>query len=208
MASAFPPLLVKPDAKRRGKRLPVILTRTEIERLIAEAIAAADVATTTKKLFAACRDLVMIETGRLAGLRISELCALRIENVDLARRQISVTHGKGDRDRNVNICDALLPTLAEWIGDRRAGLVFTGPSGNRICRGTFNRRLLALATKGGIAKRVTPHRLRHVFATELLNTGATLRIVQELLGHSTVATTEIYTHVTVKDKKVAVDRLR
>jgi site-specific recombinase XerD len=208
MASAFPPPLVKRDAKRKGRRLPVILTETETESLIAAAMAAAETATTTKRLFAACRDLVMIETGRLAGLRVSELCALRIENVDLAGRQISVTHGKGDRDRNVNLCDSLMPTLAEWIGDRRTGFVFIGPRGNRICRGTFNRRLLALAAKAGIAKRVTPHRLRHVFATELLNTGATLRVVQELLGHSSVATTEIYTHVTVKDKKVAVDRLR
>jgi site-specific recombinase XerD len=190
-----------------SRRLPSILTTPEIESLLLASRAAADTASTASKQRTAWRDFVMIQTGLLAGPRVAELCALEVSDIDLAGVVLAIRHGKGDNDRNVPIGVKLLPALREWIGVRTSGWLFTGPNGKRLSPRTFQRRLATLARKAGILKSTHPHMLRHSFATVLLEKGVNLRIIQELLGHSSVATTEVYTHVQTSQLKGAVDLL-
>jgi len=195
---------------KRKKRhsLPVILTPQEAASLLTTARSAADDASTPSKQLSAWRDFVMVETGLLAGPRVSELCDLKVNNVDLAGATLSIVAGKGDRDRNVPIGKKLLKMLREWIGERTSGYLFQGPKGKRLSPRTFQLRLEALAQTAGIdRKKAHPHVLRHVFATQLLRTGADLREVMELLGHANLATTAIYLHVLTERLKPAVDRL-
>jgi site-specific recombinase XerD len=190
-----------------SRRLPSILTTSEIDALLAAARAAADAARTPARQQATWRDFVMIQTGLLAGPRVAELCALEVADIDLAGAVLAIRHGKGDKDRNVSIAVKLLPALREWIGTRKSGWLFPGPNGKRLCTRAFQRRLVTLARAAGIVKATHPHMLRHSFATALLKRGVNLRIIQTLLGHSSVAVTEIYTHIDTSDMKLAVDLL-
>jgi len=149
----------------------------------------------------------MIETSLLAGLRVSELCNQRIEDVDLTTPELGIKQGKGCKDRNVSIGGRLLIVLREWIGDRRSGYLFPGPGGRKLSVRRVQERFAMLGAKASLIKKLKPHTLRHTFATTLLKRGANLRTIQELLGHASVATTEIYTHVDTTDKKKAVDLL-
>ena len=101
----------------------------------------------------------------------------------------------------------LLEPLAAWIGERRSGELFPSPRGGRLTTRAVQLLVQRTAVAAGSARRVTPHMLRHTYATRLLNTGASLREVQELLGHSSVATTEIYTWVLTDRLRGAVERL-
>lgn len=159
------------------------------------------------KRFAAHRDVVMLCTASFTGTRVSELCKLMVENVDLAGRVLQVKRGKGDKDRNIPIAKKLLPVLAVWIGERKTGPLFPGPSGRALSRWTFYDRLKDLARRAGITKRVYPHLLRHTFATSLIDTGSPLHEVQELMGHADIQTTAIYLHVSVQRLQSSVDRL-
>jgi integrase/recombinase XerD len=192
---------------RHRRRLPVILTPFESESLASSARSSAEGARTRIKRRDAQRDLVMLITGSLTGMRVSELCKIRIEDLDLAGQVSSVKHGKGDKDRNIPIADKLLPLLKSWIGDRQQGFVFEGRPGRPLSRRTFHERLAALAKRAGIIKKVYPHLLRHTFATMLLDTGTHLHEVQQLLGHANIQTTAIYLHVNVRRLKGGIDRL-
>jgi integrase/recombinase XerD len=149
----------------------------------------------------------MVQTGLLAGCRVSELCNLQVEQVDLVAAAIALKGCKGDKDRNLPIAEKLLTALKEWIGERRTGNLFPGPKGRRLAPRTFQLRLATLARQAGILKRVHPHIMRHTFATSLLRTGADIAEVQQLLGHSSLKTTAAYLHVDVGRLKSAVDRL-
>ncbi|HEY3844503.1 MAG TPA: tyrosine recombinase XerC [Acidimicrobiales bacterium] len=141
------------------------------------------------------RDLAVLELLYAAGLRVSELCGLDREGVDLAGRTVTVL-GKGGKQRRVPIHDAAASALARWLADGRDGMagppeaVFVNRRGARLGPRDVRRILDRRA-----ASPTHPHALRHTFATHLLDGGADLRVVQELLGHASLATTQIYTHV-------------
>lgn len=149
----------------------------------------------------------MVQTGLYAGLRVSELTGLRIDDIDLAAPELMVRQGKGGKDRVVPIAAKLLTALAEWLGERRDGYVFPGPRGRRFSIGQFEARLHTLAKEAGIKKPVRPHGLRHTFATSLLKKGVNLRVIQVAMGHASIATTQIYTHLETSDMKRGLDLL-
>ena len=141
------------------------------------------------------RDRAVLELLYAAGLRVSELCGLDRRGVDLAARTVTVL-GKGGKERRLPIHDRAAATLGEWLRLGRAEMpgppeaVFVNQRGSRLGPRDVRRILDRLA-----AAPTHPHALRHTFATHLLDGGADLRVVQELLGHASLATTQIYTHV-------------
>jgi site-specific recombinase XerD len=152
----------------------------------------------------ALRDRAIMETLFSTGLRLSELCSLP-RNIDLKRGEISV-RGKGDKLRVVFLSDGAKKNLKDYLGKRddaeNALFVSLSKGGKvlgRISPRAVQRLIDARAKEAGIPKKVHPHMMRHGFATDLLINGADLRSVQELLGHSNISTTQIYTHLTNKE---------
>jgi integrase/recombinase XerC len=152
----------------------------------------------------ALRDRLIVELLYASGIRVSELCGLDIDDVDTSRRLLRVL-GKGNRQRTVPFGAPAVAALTAWLSDGRPALA-TKDSGSALLLGARGRRLdprqartvvhQTMAAVDG-APDIGPHGLRHSAATHLLEGGADLRVVQELLGHSTLATTQLYTHVTV-----------
>lgn len=152
----------------------------------------------------ALRDRLIVELLYASGIRVSELCGLDIDDVDTSRRLLRVL-GKGNKQRTVPFGAPAVAALTEWLSDGRPALA-TKDSGPALLLGARGRRLdprqartvvhQTMAAVDG-APDIGPHGLRHSAATHLLEGGADLRVVQELLGHSTLATTQLYTHVTV-----------
>ncbi len=193
--------------KRTPKRLPQTLTTDEVNALLATV----NTACTT-----GLRNRTMLEVMAGAGLRVSEVVALRGVDVDLQRGTLTVRQGKGSKDRVVPVDRETLGWLQAWAEKRKSlGLngkecFFVGIREGATGRGTRERgeglttRYLqglvgTLAAAAGIEKRVSPHTLRHTYATRLLDRGFNLREVQTLLGHASVQTTEVYTHVNEED---------
>ncbi len=180
-------------APKAPRRIPTTLTVREIEALVE----APDPTTP-----AGLRDRAMLELGYASGLRVSELCGLDVEAVDLAERIVRV-RGKGGRERIVPFGRPAARAVARYLDAGRPRLLrgrpgaalFVGRGGRAISRVSFYRALRRYAANAGIVRRVHPHVLRHTFATHLLEGGADLRLVQELLGHADISTTQIYTHV-------------
>jgi integrase/recombinase XerD len=184
------------DLPRMPRLLPETLSVAEVERLLAAAAAAGE------------RDRALLELLYAAGLRISEAIRLDLEDVSLDGAFVRVI-GKGDRERLVPIGEVAIEALRGWLdGPRRllvaahhvepirGGPVFVGERGGRIARQQAWATVKRAAAAAGLSERVSPHTLRHSFATHLLEGGADLRIVQELLGHASISTTQLYTHVT------------
>ena len=152
----------------------------------------------------ALRDLLIVELLYATGIRVSELCGLDVDDVDIGRRLLRVL-GKGNKQRTVPFGDPAQAALTGWLTDGRPALA-TSASGNALLLGVRGRRIdqrqartvvhQTIAAVDG-APDIGPHGLRHSAATHLLEGGADLRVVQELLGHSTLATTQLYTHVSV-----------
>jgi integrase/recombinase XerD len=180
------------EAPRIGRPLPEVLSEEEVERLLA-----APDARKTRGL----RDAAMLETLYATGLRVSELCALRLVDVNLDHGFLS-TMGKGGKQRLVPLGDEAAARIREYLEGARPALVrgrsfvelFVGPRG-RLTRQGFWKLLAAYARAAGITRPISPHKLRHSFATHLIDRGADLRAVQAMLGHADVGTTQIYTHV-------------
>lgn len=150
------------------------------------------------------RDRAILELLFSTGLRVSELCALSIDDIDLSREEFSV-RGKGDKLRLVFLSPAAKATINEYLSAREdmhdALFIQHGPRSQhqedvRLSPRAVQRIIKACAIQAGITRKVTPHVLRHSFATNLLQNGADLRSVQALLGHAHIATTQVYTHVT------------
>jgi site-specific recombinase XerD len=141
------------------------------------------------------RALVMVIYS--AGLRLGEAVRLRVEDIDANRRVIHVRGGKGHKDRYTVLSDRALDALREYYRrERPAGWLFPGARADRHLSPRSAQKVVeAAARRAGIRKRVTVHTLRHSFATHLLESGISLRHIQELLGHNSPKTTEIYTHV-------------
>jgi integrase/recombinase XerD len=178
---------------RRARRLPGVLRVAEIERLMASP-------DTTKPL--GQRDRALLELAYAAGLRASELCGLPLEALDLAVALVRVV-GKGAKERLVPVGRAALEAVGNYKRDGRVRLVkgrqvptlFVNARGTPLSRMGFWKILRRHTTAAGIRTRTSPHTLRHSFATHLLEGGADLRVVQELLGHADIGTTQIYTQV-------------
>jgi len=181
------------DAPRLGRPLPETLTEAEVESLLG----APDVDTAL-----GFRDRTMLEVLYATGLRVSELVGLGISQVSLRQGLVRVT-GKGGRERLVPLGEEALDWLerfvrgprAEILNGRTAEAVFPSRLGAAMTRQGFWLLIKRYAARAGIVRTVTPHTLRHAFATHLLNHGADLRVIQLLLGHRDISTTQIYTHV-------------
>jgi integrase/recombinase XerD len=159
------------------------------------------------------RDRALLELLYACGLRVSEALGLDLEDISLSEASVRVI-GKGDRERRLPVGDVALTALARYLdevrlallgpvlatagraGLRRGGPLFVNARGQRLSRMAAWRLIRHAALVGGVAGHVTPHTLRHSFATHLLEGGADLRVVQELLGHASITTTQLYTHLT------------
>lgn len=176
-----------------------LITAAELERLMKAPLDALAAAEDDDKKRVARRDHAILELLFSTGLRVSELCALNVD-IDLTRDEVSV-RGKGDKVRVVFLSDASKEAVREYLAvrtDMEEALFVDGrPTGlHRITPRDIQRHIKKYAAKAGITSKVTPHTLRHVFATDLLSNGADIRSVQALLGHASINTTQIYTHVT------------
>ena len=189
--AADPTALV--DSPKLPRSLPKALSEAEVEALLA----APDVGEP-----AGLRDKAMIELLYATGLRVSELVGLRTEQVNLRQGAVRV-RGKGDKERLVPLGDEAQAWLGRWLSDGRpvllrgkaSPMLFVSVRGASMSRQAFWTTLKAQALRGGIARNVSPHVLRHSFATHLLNHGADLRALQLMLGHASLSTTQIYTLV-------------
>jgi integrase/recombinase XerD len=193
------------DLPRPSRLLPETLTQEETERLL-EAISPGGPG---ERDLVALRDRTLLELLYAAGLRISEALGLDREDLSTDGGFVRVI-GKGDKERLVPVGEVALAWFERydrearrpWLenappgGSARGGPVFLTPSGHRLARQQAWSAVKKASRRAGLDERVTPHTLRHSFATHLLEGGADLRIVQELLGHASISTTQIYTHVT------------
>jgi integrase/recombinase XerD len=194
---ADPSERLEPPKTRR--RLPDVLSHAEMERLLV----APD---PVDPLY--WRDKAMLEFGYASGVRVSELTALKIKDLELDEGFATV-FGKGSRERLVPIGQGAIRAIRLYLRDLRPtlergkgkGAVFLNARGQPLSRMGVWKILKGHVLKAGIEKRVSPHTLRHTFATHLLDAGADLRAVQELLGHASVSTTQIYTHTSVERLK-------
>jgi len=146
------------------------------------------------------RDRAILELFFSTGLRVSELCALNRDSLDLTQGEFSI-RGKGGKIRLVFISPEAKKALKNHLDHRKdtEEALFTSQNNTRLTPRSIERLIHFYATKAGIVKKVTPHTLRHSFATDLLRNGADLRSVQLLLGHSNISTTQIYTHITDRE---------
>ncbi len=184
------------------KKLPLVLTRQQIEELLAAPTRVAK--NRAAPVWMPLRDVAIMELFYSSGLRLSELAALDVADVDLFTESIRVL-GKGRKER---VCPVGLPALEAISRYRAAGNVHSGPLFINKARRRISTRSTWLILKRylrhtSIPISISPHKLRHSFATHLLDRGADLRSVQALLGHASLSTTQIYTHVTVERLKKA-----
>lgn len=181
------------DSPRLGRPLPKSLSEDEVERLLQ----APDLDSALE-----FRDRTMLELLYACGLRVSELTGLTLSQLSLNQGVLRV-FGKGSKERLVPMGEEALVWLHRYLAGPRTELLHGAPSevvfpskrGTQMTRQTFWYRIKLYAQRAGITRELSPHTLRHAFATHLLNHGADLRVVQMLLGHSDLSTTQIYTHV-------------
>ena len=181
---------------RVGRSVPKFISETDVKLLLSTA---ADTGTPEGR-----RDASILELLYATGVRVSELVALNVQDIDFEEGFIRAW-GKGSKERLVYLYPEALANLREYIGGARADLVsnkkgetalYINNRGERLTRQWVWNILKAAAKKSGVDPKITPHTLRHSFATHLLQNGASLRHVQELLGHSSISTTQVYTHLT------------
>lgn len=181
------------EVPRGWKRLPSTLSSLEVERLLQQP----DPATSR-----GMRDKAMLELLYATGVRVSELVGVKVHDINLERGYLAV-FGKGSKERVVPLGEAAASAVREYLDRSRPQLLKGGESDSlfisakrgQITRQMFWGRIKSLAKKAGITRNLSPHTLRHSFATHLLDHGADLRAVQAMLGHADISTTQIYTHV-------------
>jgi integrase/recombinase XerD len=182
------------EAPRVGRKLPEVLNHEEVERILAQI----DLSTPPGR-----RNKAILEVLYGCGLRVSELTQLRLSHVYFDQGFIRVT-GKGNKERLVPIGRMALKEIRNYLPDRNTlprierdheDILFLNRRGRRLSRVMVFTMIKELAAAAGIRKNISPHTFRHSFATELIDRGADLRAVQEMLGHESILTTEIYTHL-------------
>ena len=183
------------EAAQKGIHLPKFLSVQEVDELLEQP---------NLGTLEGYRDKTMLETLYATGMRVSELVSVPVENVDL-KMQYLIVMGKGSKERMLPLGRTALKYLERYLNVVRPQLLHNKPDsckelfvtswGGPLTRQRVNELLEGYAKSAGISKRVTPHMLRHSFATHLLNNGTDLRVVQELLGHADISTTQIYTHL-------------
>ncbi len=181
------------DAPKLGRSLPKSLTEEEVEALLA---------VPDTSVLLGMRDRTMLEVLYASGLRVSELVGLSLPQINLQQGLVKVI-GKGNKERLVPLGEEALNWLERYVRNTRGMLLgavqsdvlFPSRRGSAMTRQAFWQLIKRYALQAGISKPLSPHTLRHAFATHLLNHGADLRVVQLLLGHSSLSTTQIYTHV-------------
>ena len=187
-----PTLIIEPPQIVR--RLPSVLEIKEVEKILEQP---------NLEDGLGIRDRAALELLYACGLRISELLDLKVENIDF-NEGFLICYGKGEKERVVPIGKYAMDFLTLYLakvrdkldGGKTEGILFLSKRGKRISRMGFWKRFREYCIRSGISKRVTPHTFRHSFATHLLEGGADLRVVQTLLGHNDISTTQIYTHIT------------
>ena len=196
LAEPSPARSIRSPKNMRG--LPSILQQDEVRRLIEVAPGDSSVA--------AIRDRAIFETLYSAGLRVSELVGLNWRDIDEELGMVMVRSGKGNKDRLVPLGEPALDALLTWrrampIAWEPAGPVIVNLRGGRLTTRSVEMILQRRISAAGLGTNITPHGLRHSFATHMLNNGADLRSIQEMLGHASLATTQRYTHVSVNHLK-------
>ena len=192
------------ETPKKPKHLPNCLSEEEVEALLN----APDISTPS-----GLRDKAMLETMYSSGLRVSELLNLEKGQVNLTKGVITV-FGKGAKERKVPIADYAIEYIKQYISEVRnksdnkgSKYLFLSKKGEPLSRVYFFKQVKKYSELAGIQINVSPHTLRHSFATHLLNHGAQLRIVQGMLGHTNIATTQIYTHVSTDKLKSDYDKI-
>jgi integrase/recombinase XerC len=172
---------------RPPRRLPTFLPKDESKDLLDRAPAESE---------AGRRDHALLELLYATGIRVSECCGLDCDDLDRGQGTVRVL-GKGSKERVVPVGEVALGALDRYLAGRarRGGPLFTNQRGGRLTARSVHRIVGRQARGAGVGRRVTPHTLRHTFATHMLGEGADLRLIQELLGHSRLSTTQRYTHV-------------
>lgn len=194
------------EAASRGLHLPKVLSVQEVERLLDEP---------NLGTLDGYRDKTMLELLYATGMRVSELVNVPVKNVDM-KMQYVIVMGKGSKERMLPLGRTALHYLEHYLSVVRPQLLHGKPDaaaelfvtgwGGPMTRERFYEIIVAYGKSAGISKHVTPHMLRHSFATHLLNNGTDLRIVQELLGHADISTTQIYTHLDVERLREVYDK--
>lgn len=181
------------DTPKGWKRLPAVLSTADVDRLLEQPDGSTSIG---------IRDKAMLEVLYATGLRVSELVGLKLSNYNLERGFLIIM-GKGSKERAVPMGETAILFLKQYMDGARSDLlkgeaadaVFISSRRRQITRQMFWNRIKYYAQKAGIRQEISPHTLRHSFATHLLDNGADLRAVQAMLGHSDISTTQIYTHV-------------
>ncbi len=181
------------EGPKTWRKVPQVMSLDEVDRLLA----APDAATPLGE-----RDRAMLEILYASGLRVSELVGLTLDQLDLQRGLVRA-FGKGSKERLVPMGEVAVTRVRDWLDGARdrvlhgnaSEFVFVNRNGGRMSRQGFWKNLRKHALTAGINRRISPHKLRHSFATHLLERGADLRTVQAMLGHADISTTQIYTHV-------------
>jgi len=191
----------------RRKKLPVVLTAEEAERLLS---------IPNRRYPTGLRNICILKMMLNAGLRSAEVLALEPRDVDLTTGKVHVRNGKGGKDRIVWIGEGTLDDLRAWTEKRadrvrnldRSTPLFCTLDGKSIHSGYLRNFVYRIAEKAGIDKPISPHTLRHSYATDLYRESQNLRVVQKALGHSYVSTTMLYTHIVDKDYEEALSAFR
>ena len=188
---------------RQEKKLPTFLTEDALKQLLAAPTAASPLD---------LRDRALLEALYSAGLRVSELTGLNLEDIDLGEG-VATVRGKGKKERLAFFGRSAMKALSAWLavrdqvlGGKRTDAVFLNKNGTRLTVRSVGRLVHKYLAQTGLDNTATPHSLRHSFATHLLDRGADIRSVQELLGHRSLATTQVYTHVTTNRLKDSYDK--
>ena len=194
------------EAAQKGLHLPKFLSVQDVDKLLEQP---------NLGTLDGYRDKTMLETLYATGMRVSELVSVPLQNVDL-KMQYVIVMGKGSKERMLPLGRTALKYLERYISVVRPQLLHGKPEGVQelfvtswggpMTRQRVNELIEAYAKSAGIMKRVTPHMLRHSFATHLLNNGTDLRVVQELLGHADISTTQIYTHMDMERLREVYDK--
>lgn len=184
-------------APKRPQKVPNYLMNEEVSAII----------TSCKNL----KERLMVKLLVYTGIRVSELCSIRVQDIDLNSKTLKIRNGKGDKDRLVVFSEKAVPDLRLYLMELREGkgrtdFLFPTSKSTRVSPVTVERVVRNIVKRSGIQKKITPHTFRHTFATSLLRNGADLRIIQLLLGHSSISTTQIYTHMDDRALKMGYDK--